>query len=167
MSTAAGEWKAVLRGVARSLSLRRPRRQAARHLEPRILALVPEGPNRLVLQTISENGDWALTVTDSDSTCAHLGSFGEPPIIIYDRHLSPQHWGEILRPFARRSPRPYIILLSSNADPNLWDELQRVGASDILRSPVTRSELLGALTKAWQLWRIQQKVRPPVAAFKK
>ena len=35
-----------------------------------------------------------------------------------------------------------MILLSSNADPNLWDELQRAGGSDILRTPVTRNELL-------------------------
>jgi len=165
MSTLVGKWKAMLCGLARSLSLRRPRRQDIRHVEQRILALVPEGPNRTVLQAVSEDAGWALTLSDTEMTCASLGPCGVPPIIIYDRDLSPKNWREILRAFAKKSPRPYIILLSSNADPNLWDELQRVGGSDILGTPVTRNELLEALTKAWQLWRIQQKVRLPVAAF--
>jgi hypothetical protein len=33
-------------------------------------------------------------------------------------------------------------LLSPNADANLWDELQRAGGSDILRTPFDRADLL-------------------------
>lgn len=165
MASIVGEWKAMLWGLARWVSLRGARRQDTRHMEPRILAFVPEGPDRLVLQAISENAGWAVTLSDTETAYTCLGPSGVPPIIIYDRELSPHHWREIIRAFAKKSPRPYIILLSSNADPNLWDELQRLGGSDILRTPVTRNELLRALAKAWQLWRIQQKVRQPLAAF--
>ena len=59
----------------------------------------------------------------------------------------------------KESPRPYVILLSPNVDQNLWDELQRVGGSDILRAPVNREDLLWAVTRAWLLWRGQQNVR--------
>ena len=72
MSRVRGKWKAVLRVLARSLSLRRPRRQGIPHVEPRILALVPEGPNRLVLQAVSEDAGWALTLSDTETTWASL-----------------------------------------------------------------------------------------------
>jgi len=85
-----------------------------------------------------------------------------PPIIIYDRELSPYHWHEIVRAFTKTSPRPYVILLSSNADTNLWDELQRVGGPDILRAPVTRDNMAGALQMAWQLWNSHQQLRLPL-----
>src|SRR5262249_6070682 len=118
-----------------------------------------------VLQAISESTGWVLTISDNETACACLDAFGAAPIIIYDRELSPPHWREILRAFSKRTPRPYIILLSSNADANLWDELQRLGGSDILRTPVTQTEMLRALSKAWQLWQIQQKVRLPAAVL--
>jgi FixJ family two-component response regulator len=84
-----------------------------------------------------------------------------PPIIIYDREISPRNWCEAVGALTRQSPRPYVILLSPNADANLWDELQRAGGSDILRTPVSRDHLLGALKRAWMLWQSQQQVRSP------
>ena len=58
--------------------------------------------------------------------------------------------------------RPYVILLSPTVDRNDWDELQRVGGSDILRSPVNRDDLIWAVKRAWQFWRSQQKVYSPL-----
>jgi FixJ family two-component response regulator len=84
-----------------------------------------------------------------------------PPIVIYDRELSQYNWREIFGILTRQSPRPYMILLSPTADQNLWDELQRVGGCDILRAPVDRENLLGAVRRAWLLWHSQQKVRSP------
>jgi FixJ family two-component response regulator len=67
----------------------------------------------------------------------------------------------MVRDLARKSPRPYVILLSPNADTNLWDELQRVGGCDILRTPINRDKILRAVKRAWLLWRNQQQVRSP------
>jgi FixJ family two-component response regulator len=68
----------------------------------------------------------------------------------------------MVRNLSRKSPRPHVILLSPNADANLWDELERVGGSDILRTPINRDKMLRAVKRAWLLWRNQQQVRMPL-----
>ena len=128
----------------------------------RILAIVPQGPIRMLVQAISHDAGWTLTLSDS-SPGLHIGKRADlPPIIIYDRDVSPHDWPEAVGALANQSPRPYVILLSPNADANLWDELQRAGGSDIVRTPVSRDRLLGALTRAWLVWHSQQQVRPPL-----
>ena len=133
----------------------------ARQKAPRILAMVPQGPNRLLLQTISRDAGWALTLSETAPGIAPGLQSDVPPIVIYDRELSPYDWREMMRVLAKKSPRPYVILLSPNADTNLWDELQRVGGSDILRTPINRDSVLRAVKRAWLLWRNQQQVRSP------
>jgi hypothetical protein len=91
------------------------------------LAIVPQGPNRLLVQAISRDAGWTLTLSDT-SPGIILGRTADlPSIIIYDRESSPQNWREVVGALTSQSPRPYVILLSPNADANLWDELQRAG----------------------------------------
>ena len=51
-----------------------------------------------------------------------------------------------------------MILLSPTTDNNLWDELQRLGGSDIQRTPLNRDKMLWAVKRAWFLWCSQQEV---------
>jgi len=159
MARVVDEWKARLCRLARLLSLRHRYPKGARQKAPRVLALVPQGANRLLLQALSRDAGWALTLCETAPGMATMCQWDAPPIIIYDRELSPHHWREMVRVLARRSPRPCVILLSPNADNNLWDELQRVGGFDILRTPINRDNLLWAVRRAWLLWRNQQEVR--------
>lgn len=161
-----GNWKAVVRALARALSMPAKLPEHVHDAEPRIMALVPEGPNRLALEAISEGAGWSLTSDTGANGIASRDS-GAPLIIIYDRDLSPDHWRDIIRSLAKRTPRPYIILLSSNADTNLWDELQRAGGSDILRAPINRDQLIEALTKGRQLWYARQHLGPPLASLRR
>jgi DNA-binding NtrC family response regulator len=145
-------WKAWSGGLARLVP---------HHTAPRIVAIIPHGPIRFLLQSISQDAGWALTLSETPLISNSARQDDVPPIVIYDRDLSPGRWHEIVGDLAKSSPRPYVILLSRNADANLWDELQRVGGSDILRVPVTRDNMLGALKKAGQLWHSQNQVRLP------
>lgn len=124
----------------------------------RILAILPPGPNRLLIEALSREAGWALTISDMPSA-----SFGDnpdtPPIVLYDRELSLYDWRETIRALTRSSPRRYVILLSSTCDTNLWDELERLGGSDILRTPTDRESVLRAVRRAWSLWHTQQQVR--------
>lgn len=133
---------------------------------PRILAIVPHGPDRRLLQAIARDSGWALAFAGTPpgnlSRCP-----GIPPIVICDRRLTPYNWREIVGMVTRESPklnviRPYVILFSPTVDRNLRDEMERVGGSDILRSPVNRDDLFWAVKRAWQFWRSQQKVYSPL-----
>ena len=161
MGKVGDRWNAMSSRLARLLPSRRGFSEEAQPAS-RILAIVPQGPNRLLVQAISRDAGWTLTLSDT-SPGLILGQGADlPSIIIYDRESSPQNWREVVGALTSHSPRPYVILLSPNADANLWDELQRAGGSDILRTPVSRDHLLGALQRAWLLWQSQQRVRSPL-----
>jgi FixJ family two-component response regulator len=153
-------WNAMSSRFARSLPSRRRPSEEARPAS-RILAIVPQGPIRPLVQAISRDAGWTLTLSDTSPGLVIGRSSDLPPIIIYDREISPLNWREVIVALTSQSPRPYVILLSPNADTNLWDELQRAGGSDIVRTPVSRDHLLGALKRAWLLWQSQQQVRLP------
>lgn len=121
---------------------------------PRILGVLPKGFSRVLLKAVSEQSGWTLTLSETPGSVDAI-----PPIIIYDRELSPMDWRDFVSLWTKRSPRPYVILLSPNTDANLWEELQRIGGSDILRSPLNEENLRWAIKRAWLVWRGQQQVR--------
>ena len=145
----------MISGVARLL----PTRRGVREDAPRILAVLAPGPDRSLLQATSRDFGWCLTLVDTPPV--RHAAFA--PIVIYDRELASHNWRDVFYVLTKESPRPYAILLSPSVDQNLWDELQRVGGSDILRAPANREELLWAVTRGWLMWHGQQKVRsrPP------
>ena len=156
-----GDVTAMLCGLAGLLSVRRSqpvRGQDGR--PPRVLAVIPNGPSRALLQAVSEETGLVLSLTDNPSLYLNNAGGPVPAIVIYDREIASPEWRQGIRCFANLSPRPYVMLLSSNADTNLWEEVQRVGGSDIVRSPLDRDCLLEALRTAWRLWRTQQRVKP-------
>ena len=128
----------------------------------RVLALVRPGPNRRLIEAVSFEAGWTLTVSDLPPAEGAKCAVVPAPIILFDRDLPPGNWRETIASLTRRSPRPYLILLSPNSDGNLWDELQRVGGSDILRTPIDRESTLQAVRRAWSLWHSQQQARRAV-----
>jgi DNA-binding NarL/FixJ family response regulator len=138
------------------LSSRRRRRHSTPQ-EAGILGLVPEGPNRLALETIAREAGLALQLVDAEGLERECRRWtGTPAIVLYDVGAAASTWRERIRSLASCSPRPYIILLSTTVDPNLWDELQRVGGADILRAPIDRERLLEAIAKGRQFRSAQE-----------
>jgi hypothetical protein len=146
--------QSICRACGRLVRTSRRRGAAAQPNVAQVLAILPTGPDRALIEALSYEAGWALTISETPSVT--LGTF---TIIMYDRELSPHTWGETIRSLTRSSPRPYIILLSRSSDKNLWDELEHVGGSDILRTPLDREATLRTVGRAWSLWHIQQKVR--------
>jgi hypothetical protein len=165
MENTAGTWRTKLSGLARLVTSPRGHPEEGREDAPRILAIVSRGPNHALLRTISQDFGWELSLSDTPPGIYERRA-DVPPIVIYDRELSPYYWRDVFGVLTRQSPRPYVILLSPTTDQNLWDDLQRVGGSDILRSPVNRDNLFRAVRRAWLFWRSQQMVRatsPPAS----
>lgn len=125
---------------------------------PSILAIVPEGADRAVLRALSDADGWEVIFADSPKAMAIRD---EPlqPIVFYDRRFDGYDWREAVRSFARSSSHPFVILLSPTFDQNLWEELERIGGSDILRSPIEQERTRRAVNRAWWLWRNEQNLR--------
>ena len=142
-------------------SLRRDPLDGREHA-PRVLAIVREGPMRPVLQAISRSAGWILTLCETLPSRDSSPDAGKARVVLFDRELSPDHWHEAVRDLARTTPRPYIILLSPKADSNLWEELYRVGGSDIQNTSLNPDRILSAVRKGLRLWNSEQHVRTPV-----
>lgn len=158
MGSVVDGWQALL-AFSRRLWLRH-RLAGATGNVPRVVAFVRPGQNKRLIEAVSSEDGWALTVSDMPAADSDKHAVEPAPIILFDRDLPPGNWREAVASLTRRSPRPYLILLSPNSDGNLWDELQRVGGSDILRTPIDRESTLQAVRRAWSLWYGQQQVRP-------
>jgi hypothetical protein len=157
MERTVDRWPAAL-GFLRLLWSRQ-KHAAARGQGPKVLAFVRSGQNRRLIEAVSSEDGWSLIISDlPPAECAKRAA-ELVPIILFDRDLAPGNWRETVASLTRRSPRPYLILLSPNSDGNLWDELQRVGGSDILRTPIDRESAMQAVRRAWSLWHSQQQVR--------
>jgi len=123
-----------------------------------ILAVVPEGVDRTVLEAISRDAGWELTFGDA-LPATGIGFEGLPPIVLYDCRVPDREWNGTVRMLSRSPSRPCVILISPRCDRNLWDELERAGGSDILRSPIQADEARRAVKRAWLLWQSQRHVR--------
>jgi CheY-like chemotaxis protein len=123
------------------------------------LACVSQKSSRLTIEAVSSEAGWTLTIADTLPAAIEAATGELAPIILFDRELSPRYWREAVGLLTSRSPRPYLILLSASSDRNLWEELHRVGGSDILRTPLDRKSALEAVGRAWFLWRSEQQLR--------
>jgi hypothetical protein len=152
------QFQAIVSGLRRSAQLRLRNRPADSGPCPGALAIMAEGPGRDALQMIFREAGWKLTI--AETSAPGLDPCTERlPIILYERELNPCHWREAVSLLSRLPPRPYVILLSSSSDKNLWDELVRHGGSAILRMPVDPDTVMRAVKSGWFLWRSQQRLR--------
>ncbi len=126
---------------------------------PRVLAVVRAGACRDALEAIFHEAGWDLRIADTTATAAALQIEEPSGVVLYQRELTDSDWGGEVARLAKSSPQPWVVLLSGSNDQNLWDEVTRHGASDILRTPLCRDAVLRAVQSGWVLWRNQQKLR--------
>ena len=126
--------------------------------KPSILAIVPEGADRVTLDAISRSAGWEL-VFEGSLAATSIGMEGLPPIVFYDCRIPDPEWSRSVRMLSRAATRPCVILVSPRCDRNLWDELERARGLDILRSPVDPEQARAAVGRAWLLWQSQHHVR--------
>lgn len=149
-------WGAIRRALPWS-SQEPPR--PARERPANVLAILPDGSNRILLDGIAHQHGWVMTTVNTMEAAAEYLHTEERPIILFDREMAAEGWREPLKAWSGRSPRPCVMLISRNTDVNLWDEFQRLGGSDILRSPLVENQVVWAIKRGWLVWRGQQQVR--------
>jgi FixJ family two-component response regulator len=154
--------KAIFGAISGWFALRLERSKRAGEKKLQILALMPHGQDSQLLRAVARDAGLFVTLSDTATEIVFRRHSDVPSIVILDPLLFPDRWKGIIWMLTRNSPRPYVILLSPTADANLWDELQRVGGSDILRFPIRRDTLIEALERAGQIWRNQQEAHGPL-----
>lgn len=123
---------------------------------PQILAVMHGGPSRTLLEAISKELGWVVTFCNQGLSVERLAM---APIVLYERDPLSVEWQPMLRSLTKRTPRPYVILLSPQVSLNLWDDLQRSGGSDLLRLPFSREMITDAVSRGWRVWTNQESLR--------
>lgn len=139
--------------------LRRPSRPRGRPARTnainslQALAVISEGPDREALQRAFRDAQWRLEFAN-DCMLAIDRQHEEPiPIVLYERELAVGDWRHAVSSFSHLTPRPCVILLSRNADQNLWDELVRCGGFELLRIPIDPAAVVQTVNAGWAIWR--------------
>ena len=73
-------------------------------------------------------------------------------VILYDQDLPEASWRHSVHTLANFTRPACVILVSSVADNNLWEELIRHGGYDVLAKPLRPDEVVRAVQLAWSFW---------------
>ncbi len=116
-----------------------------------------------MLERLSSQAGWRISFAGNAEEAVEQFRVMEVSIVVYDREVNPAGWRQAIRLLCDESPQPYLILLSKTSDRNLWEELERLGGSDILKTPLDAGLAMRAVNRGWSLWRSQQRLRcaPP------
>ncbi len=122
----AGELRAVVQSL---LAGRSPT------IQPRVL-IVEDSPTlaRLLKKAFQESGYQAVTAA-TGAEARRLQEDFTPELIILDYHLPDVAGDQLLQEFARGSPFPAVIMITSDTDPSLARHFLSLGADGYVRKP--------------------------------
>jgi DNA-binding NtrC family response regulator len=129
----------------------------ARPSAPLLVAFPGEGFEAEAIAEVAEEFGWRLQIGTRPEEEWENG--GGLTVVLFDRDFGGGDWRAALRRFKDWPARPHVILISRSSDLNLWDELARVGGSDIVKVPVERESLVWSLHRALVLHRCRREVR--------
>jgi hypothetical protein len=154
-----GAWISVICGFSKEFSPRALRKENPRRDAPLLVAFLANGLTAQIIGSVARESGWALTFANNPEAAMGRGSKASPAIILFERDFHAADWQVALRCFKHWSPRPYVVLLSLNTDLNPWDELERVGGSDLVRLPLDREHLIWSVGRATALWHGRREVQ--------
>jgi DNA-binding NtrC family response regulator len=139
----------------------RSRRQAA--LEQTAGSLSPGEPVKLVainqnpddcgtLRQIAASYGWRISIVGSSDAAIALLKEQPTPLVICDRDLSGEPWGDVLARIAALPQAVCVLLASRVVDDYLWRQVIRHHGYDVVAKPFRPEELRRAVTFAWS-WR--------------
>ena len=122
-----------------------------RDVEERIsvLGVVPrrEGSE---LESILSHTRWQLHLVHSINDAVRALKSLETCVVLCEQKLSDGTWVDLLEAAAQLRQRPQIIVLSWNADLQLWAEVLNYGGYDLLARPLLAAEIYDVVPMAWR-----------------
>ena len=121
------------------------------HLYP-VLSVSPAKEDHATLRQLLDGTPWQIRESYSLRSAILLLEKHRVPLLICERELHPGSWEELLGQLAGFPSPPFVIVVSRQADEDLWVKALGAGAYDVLAKPFSPSELRRTLSGASQLW---------------
>ena len=114
----------------------------------RILAVMPDTPDRSGLEEIALRADWGLRFClDCETAVAWLQSH-TATVIILDRDQAEPGWREALRVPAFQATASRIIVSARETDDRFWLEVMALGGYDVVTRPFAERRLVSVVQRA-------------------
>lgn len=130
------------------------------HTEPvRVLAISRFPQDHLALQRIVRHSKWVLRTTSTYAEALEIICEDPMPVVITECDLPPYSWKDILKKLATMTNPSRLIVASDNADAELWGEVLKLGAYDVLAKPFNSAKLFASVSSAWRAWKYNEQIR--------
>jgi DNA-binding response OmpR family regulator len=129
-----------------------------------VLALPGSEPDRQLLDEIARRNRWSMSFAPTSSEARESLKRTNPQIILIDRDIDGTDWRFAVSSLAAESGGACVLLISRVVDDYLWNEVVTNGGYDVLRKPLSESEVVRNVRLAWSYW---SGIRQAAAAGKK
>jgi DNA-binding NtrC family response regulator len=113
------------------------------------LLISPDEGDHEILNVVFQHNGWTLHGTSSLSSASVLLKEEAASVVITERDLTDGDWKDVLEAIHILRKRPYLIIISRQADDHLWAEALNLGVYDVLAKPLDQTEALRVLASAW------------------
>lgn len=145
-----------LRGGAQPVAVGDTGRAAGPATAARVLLATGREDDRTDLRDILSKGRWNVVEAGDWTEALHLAGQEGFSVALCDRDLPGMDWKEGVRRLRLARHSPATILLSSVADPYLWEALVSAGAFDVLTRPIRGGEAEAMIQFAYTHWKTGQ-----------
>lgn len=120
---------------------------------PAVLIAGGNSDDQRAMQDLLRGSRWRTVVATEWGEALAVVQGSAIPVVLCDRDLPGAEWQQGIASLHRAGVHPEVILLSSVADPYLWNELVQAGGFDVLARPFHRDEALAMIEFAYTHWR--------------
>jgi AmiR/NasT family two-component response regulator len=117
-----------------------------------IVSLFGAVQDRRVAEEAGGQNHWEMVFANGCDEARVLSDRIKPQIILFDRDAAGADWRQEVSVLATASGGACVLLISTVADDNLWNEVVLNGGYDVLRKPLREADLLRAVKLAWSYW---------------
>ena len=117
-----------------------------------VITLLLDEQDRRVLASLAGGVSLDIHAAGSCAEAAAMARRFTAPIILLDRDWPGSEWRSTAETLSAAPHGPCVILVSSVADDNLWEELIRRGGYEILKKPLDAEKATRVIKLALSYW---------------
>ena len=106
-----------------------------------VLAVSPDGEDLDRLRDILHGENWTVRSAASFDEAARAVERESPTVVACEKQLPDGDWKDLFQLVTALQDPPPVVVVSRNADENLWAEVLNLGGYDVLAKPFEYSEV--------------------------
>lgn len=123
--------------------------------EVKVLLISPSESDAATLRRILSHTAWSFEVAGTLAEGLNQLAASPAPVVFCAQSLPDGTWKDALAKISTLTPRPNLIVASSQSGDKLWMEILDSGAYDLIGKPFKADEVFRIISLAWLHWKQQ------------